>query len=479
MDMTTCKDLVLGKPAPLVSTFRLSYFTLLNLMSRTEGQFDAEYVIRNSFHQFQHDKALPDVKGKVSKLEEEAATLETVGEDSIAEYHRLRLRFVQLEKQMMLEILRPERVLVFLAPGRLVKVRDGANDWGWGVVVNVVKKQPATQDGPRQKPRPCAKGEKGEMQVVPVQMTLICGLSALRVAVPQDLRPVEARQSVFMAIEELQKRFPDGLPNLDPIEDMNITDPEFLKIVKEIEVEEQKLIAHPLFKSDQEVDYYLLFQKRAQLTAEAQRLKLTMRDSQLHKFREELRNRSRVLKRLGHINADGVVQLKGRAACIIDTADELLVTELMFNGLFNELDHHQLVALSSCFLPLEKSNEQVHLKLELAIPLRKMQDTARMIAETQRECKLEIDTEEYVQNFRPFLMDVFYSWSKGATFADICKLTDIFEGSIIRVARRLDEFLNQLGEAARAIGDSSLEEKFSAGSESIRRGIIFANSLYL
>ena len=34
---------------------------------------------------------------------------------------------------------------------------------------------------------------------------------------------------------------------------------------------------------------------------------------QLQKFREELKNRSRVLKRLGHIDADGVVQLKGRA----------------------------------------------------------------------------------------------------------------------------------------------------------------------
>lgn len=53
---------------------------------------------------------------------------------------------------------------------------------------------------------------------------------------------------------------------------------------------------------------------------------------QLQKFRDELRNRSRVLKRLGHIDADGVVQLKGRAACLIDTGDELLVTELMFNG---------------------------------------------------------------------------------------------------------------------------------------------------
>lgn len=53
---------------------------------------------------------------------------------------------------------------------------------------------------------------------------------------------------------------------------------------------------------------------------------------QLQKFRDELKNRSRVLKKLGHIDADGVVQLKGRAACLIDTGDELLVTELMFNG---------------------------------------------------------------------------------------------------------------------------------------------------
>ena len=54
---------------------------------------------------------------------------------------------------------------------------------------------------------------------------------------------------------------------------------------------------------------------------------------QLQKFRDELKNRSRVLKKLGHIDADGVVQLKGRAASLIDTGDELLVTELMFNGI--------------------------------------------------------------------------------------------------------------------------------------------------
>jgi superfamily II RNA helicase len=50
-------------------------------------------------------------------------------------------------------------------------------------------------------------------------------------------------------------------------------------------------------------------------------------------------------------------------------------------GLFTDIDHHQVAALASCFLPVEKSNEQVHLKNELAWPLRKLQDTARKIAE--------------------------------------------------------------------------------------------------
>ncbi|KAK2977841.1 hypothetical protein RJ640_012087 [Escallonia rubra] len=81
--------------APLVSTFRLSYYSILNLMSRAEGQFTAENVIRHSFHQFQYEKA------------------------RFAEYHQLKLSLTQLEKKMMAETTRPERVLSFLLPGRL------------------------------------------------------------------------------------------------------------------------------------------------------------------------------------------------------------------------------------------------------------------------------------------------------------------------------------------------------------------------
>lgn len=40
--------------------------------------------------------------------------------------------------------------------------------------------------------------------------------------------------------------------------------------------------------------------------------------------------------------------------------------------------------------------------------------------------------DEYVESFRPSLMDVIYGWSKGASFGEVCGMTDIFEGSIIR-----------------------------------------------
>ncbi len=62
---------------------------------------------------------------------------------------------------------------------------------------------------------------------------------------------------------------------------------------------------------------------------------------------------------------------------------------------------------------------------------------------------------------------------------DVCGRTDIFEGSIIRATRRLDELVNELAAAASVIGDVGLEEKFRAAAATIRRDIMFAASLYI
>ena len=56
------------------------------------------------------------------------------------------------------------------------------------------------------------------------------------------------------------------------------------------------------------------------------------------------------------------------------------------------------------------------------------QDTARRIAKISKEAKLEMDEDNYVDSFKPHMMDVVHAWCKGATFLEICKMTDVFEG---------------------------------------------------
>lgn len=63
------------------------------------------------------------------------------------------------------------------------------------------------------------------------------------------------------------------------------------------------------------------------------------------------------------------------------------------------------------------------------------QECAKRIAKVSADAKLEVDEETYLSQFKPHLMDVVYAWANGATFAQICKMTDVFEG-LSTVARR-------------------------------------------
>jgi ATP-dependent RNA helicase DOB1 len=193
-------------------------------------------------------------------LESEYNALVIDDQDTISEYYHLRVQLNKLKENMREIIHQPLYALPFLQPGRLVRVRDVDEDWGWGVVVNFQKKQnmdkaqslaseglnakyivdvllncapqSASSLGPAAKLKPCPPDTKGEIQVVPVMLHLLDGISALRVYVPKDLRVLENRNSVGKSIQEVMKKFPDGIPLLDPIEDMQIEDAEFKKLIR-------------------------------------------------------------------------------------------------------------------------------------------------------------------------------------------------------------------------------------------------------
>ena len=193
---------------------------------------------------------------------------------------------------------------------------------------------------------------------------------------------------------------------------------------------------------------------------------------------DELKCRKRVLRRFGFIDDNEVVQLKARVACEISTGDELLLAELLFDGFFNDLSAELVAAILSVFVFEEKS-EAPALKEELAKPLRQVQAKARIIAKVSQESKLPLVEDEYVQGFKPQLMEVVFAWAHGKAFAEICKMTDVYEGSLIRVFRRLEELLRQMAQAGKVMGNSELEKKFEESLQKVRRDIVAAQSLYL
>ncbi len=86
------------------------------------------------------------------------------------------------------------------------------------------------------------------MGVVPVLLSCLEALSSVRLFVPKDLRAKDARESCGKQLSEVLRRFPDGVPLLDPIEDMKIKDTEYLKNIRKIEALEDRLLKHPLHK---------------------------------------------------------------------------------------------------------------------------------------------------------------------------------------------------------------------------------------
>ena len=75
-------------------------------------------------------------------------------------------------------------------------------------------------------------------------------------------------------------------------------------------------------------------------------------------MRDQIRRMRKVLKRLGHTTNENVIDVKGRVACEVNTADELVVTELMFSGAFNDLSVEQVAAMLSCLVFQERRKEE-------------------------------------------------------------------------------------------------------------------------
>lgn len=117
---------------------------------------------------------------------------------------------------------------------------------------------------------------------------------------------------------------------------------------------EKKLYASPLHEDPRLPELYTQYTTKLESQALIKDLKRKIQTTHDILQMEELKCRKRVLRRLGFTTSTDIVDMKGRVACEISTGDELLLTELIFNGVFNPLSPEHCAGLLSCFVFSEK-----------------------------------------------------------------------------------------------------------------------------
>lgn len=510
MEPQVAKGMVKGQADRLDSAFHLGYNMILNLM-RVEG-ISPEFMLESSFFQFQNAAAVPVMEKELQQLTVKYDNTSVDDEYLVKEYYDLKKQLATYQDDARRVITHPGHILPFLQPGRVVKVKVGHQQYGWGMVASFSKR--SNKRNPSQvftdhesyivsvfvcsmfvdspvnliKPfnpllpegiRPASGDEKSRAEYIPITLDSIEAISSVRLKVPEDFKSSTAKRNMVRTLKDLPRKLPDGIPLMDPVQSMKIDDLDFKMLLRKIDVLEGKLASNPLHGSDRIDDLYEKFSQKMDIKTKIADTKEKILEAQAVIQLDDLKHRKRVLRKLGFTTQDDIIELKGRVACEISTGDELLLTELIFNGTFNDLTPEQCAGLLSCFVFQERAKEVPRLKPELAEPLKAMQDMATRLAKTYKECKIDVVEKDYVEQFRPELMEVTYAWCKGASFTQICKMTDVYEGSLIRMFKRLEEMIKQMEVAAKTIGNVALQEKMEKAAELVHRDIVSAGSLYL
>ncbi|EAT84516.2 hypothetical protein HBI56_112650 [Parastagonospora nodorum] len=192
--------------------------------------------------------------------------------------------------------------------------------------------------------------------------------------------------------------------------------------------------------------------------------------------------RIRVLQDLGFIDGGSRVELKGKVACEIHSADELVLTELVLENVLADYTPEEIVSLLSAFVFQEKTDTEPTLTASLERGVAAIVKISEKVNEIQTLHQVILsadDSNDFVSKPRFGMVEVVYEWARGMSFNRITDLTDVMEGTIVRVITRLDETCREVKNAARIIGDPVLFQKMGTCQELIKRDICNCASLYL
>jgi len=256
-------------------------------------------------------------------------------------------------------------------------------------------------------------------------------------------------------------------------------DADFIQFSDEHEKFFNILIKHPCFSCSSRAAH---IGKGLEHFNQVQRLKSIEKeiDGNQAAYMPILNTRLNLLKYRGYITEEETILMKGRLSIEIGTCNEIIGTELLCSNFFDELEPAEIAALCSALVTQRAGDDKEELTLlpNLEEKVAFMKNIAQEIVDDMDHFQIDHDEEFVEYNVNPAATTPVYRWAQGYDFIEVMKESTIPEGALVRIILMTNELLRSLSTASKLIGNVKLVQKFDDASETIKRDIIFASSLY-
>ncbi|KAI1305255.1 Helicase SKI2W [Halotydeus destructor] len=495
--------MALGKPAPLVSQFRLTYSMILNLI-RARHHLNIESVMERSF--IEHDKQITFQKSvemqKFLQKRIDAFDGDKCPKDLIEFCDRFMdykdtLNYVAEELFQALKdkrMLTAGRLMLFeadfdpFAVGVFLEQKRGARNGQGEITLLAVSVNELLNGGPEVTKARIVDVNVASVHLVYSQTINVNFITVLRERgydAHEKVSTAEALVELFEFLgrseHELDLRTVSGLfflKSVDPLRDLKLNSLAFAEKYDRVVFSRTTLLSFECLGDENFTEKFNIFKQRSQLKRELDQVKYDLSPNSM-KYLPEYNQRLRVLEQLGYVNEQGYLEMKGRVACLF-TDHELVLTELLLSNELSALEVEEVAAIMSGFVFQVKlsGDAQPNLTPNLANAKKAIEEIAEHVGKTQQACGLKEACADFVEALKFGLVEVAHQWAKGTPFNEVVQYTDVQEGIIVRTIQRLDEILSDVKQAAKMLGDPSLSSRMEAASKSIRRDIVFAASLY-
>lgn len=505
--VTELRQMILGEPSKLRSQFRLTYNMILNLL-RVEA-LKIEEMIKRSFSEHATQQLLPEHEKAVKVSEADLAKIQrepcNICEQDLDACHEA----IQAYKQITLDIhigsLATAIGRRMFVKGRLVVyhkdgvrtpgilLRDGAIDIN-GLSLHVLEIRTRRDQWDTTDLLPFVPKFRGMFTKLPLFKkhitTKTCYVfvndlecvtdTIVKGVIPDIFQSGEvyenAKQKVFGLCSSWESDVWDEL-DWSKIKVLQLRE-NLVKRVQQATIAQNAIcLSCPSF-----LKHFAMCHDQWLIQANIIQLRQLMSDNNLQLL-PDYEQRIQVLKDLDFIDDSSRVQLKGKVACEIHSADELILTELILDNVLSAYTPEEIVSLLSAFIFQEKTTVVPTLPSSLELGKVKILELSKKITDMQllhqviQPSSESNDFEAHPERFG--LMEVVYEWARGMSFKNITELTDVLEGTIVRVITRLDETCREVRNAARIIGDPELFQKMQTCQEIIKRDVTAVASLYM